>query len=332
MTRAPITVNVTRGPAVESEHAVDAVLMDGRGGIVRAWGDTERVFYPRSSVKLIQALPVIESGAADAFGFDDEALALACASHDGTCEHERVAAGMLRAAGVSQEAYECGPQTPAAPSDRAAFLQAGREPLKIINGCSGKHAGMMGCAVHAGHPVSGYSQPEHPHQVRIAQIFTELSGAAHNGHNCAIDGCAVPTYAIPLSALARSFAVLSDGSAISADRKAAADRLMAACFKHPEMVAGERRVDTILMRALPGRAFAKTGAEGVCIAVFPELGMALALKNRDGAMRAAWASLAAIVRDTLAIAPGAVPELDTLAGPPITNTNKTAVGQIQVIL
>jgi L-asparaginase II len=282
----PILVEVTRGDIVESRHTGAYAVCDAEGRVIAEAGDVTQPVFPRSAIKAFQCLPVVESGAADRFGFSDEEIALACASHGGEPEHARVARAMLAKVGASEDDYECGAHWPMDYAAQRALARSGGEPLAVHNNCSGKHAGMLALAKQLGVPAQGYARPGHPVQRAIARTIGELCDADVDRAPCGIDGCSVPTWAIPLSNLALGFARLT--------RRASAKRIFAACRAHPFMVAGTGRFCTRLMQAVP-RAFVKTGAEGVYGAAVPHAGLGIALKCDDGASRAAEVAMAAVL-------------------------------------
>ena len=286
-------VEVTRGNIVESSHAGHAVVCDVDGRQVFAWGDPDFVTFPRSAVKAIQALPLVESGAADAFGFGDDELALACASHSGEPDHVATARRMLGAAGLDGSCLECGGHWSLRQPvliDQARIY--GETPGPICNNCSGKHAGFVCTAVHLGEPIADYVSPDHPVQRRVRAVLEDLTGARHDEANRAVDGCSIPTYAIPLSAMAIGFARMVAG--LEGQRAKAASRLIEACMSSPHFVAGRDRFCTDIMRAGGGTVFAKTGAEGVYCGALPKLGLGIALKCVDGSARAAEIAFGAI--------------------------------------
>ena len=249
-------------------------------------------FYPRSAVKILQALPLVESGAADVFDLDAEELAVACASHSGDRVHLDAVRSLLGKAGLAERELACGAHWPLSEATTRELLRGGRRPRAIHNNCSGKHAGMLAAALHLGFDPRGYETPDHPLQVMIARILSDTCGVALDASRMALDGCSLPTYALPLSALARGFARLGTGTGLAPERAAAAKRLMQACFAAPLLVAGEGRFDTIVLRGLGGAAFTKGGAEGVHCAALPALGLGIALKIDDGAKRGAERALA----------------------------------------
>ena len=295
----PVLVEVLRGSIVESLHRGAVVVCDADGKAVIEIGDASRPVFPRSAVKAIQALPLLESGAADAYGFGDRELALACASHSGEKAHVELARSMLSRAGLDETALECGAHWPIDHDATVALARSGQEPSNLHNNCSGKHSGFLCTCRHVGLAHQGYVAAGHPHQAMIREAMEDVTGAAHNAENCAIDGCSIPTYAIPLKNLAIGFARMATGTGLSIGRAKAAKRLFAACMAEPFFVAGTGRADTALMQAAPGRIFVKTGAEGVYCAAVPELGLGIALKCDDGAGRAAEAMIAAVLAKLL---------------------------------
>ncbi|MBM3544673.1 MAG: asparaginase [Alphaproteobacteria bacterium] len=285
-TRNPVLVEIVRGDLVESRHAGAVAIADAQGRLVLALGDVERPIYPRSAIKALQALPLIESGAADAFGLDAEELAVACASHSGDTIHVAAVRRLLGKAGLDESYLACGAHWPVSETAMESLLRAVKRPQAIHNNCSGKHAGMLATAIHLGLSPKGYERVDHPVQIAIAAILSELCGIELDRAHAGIDGCSVPTFALPLSALARGFARFGTGEELSPSRANAALRLMQACFAAPVLVAGEGRFDTLVLQGLAPQAFVKGGAEGVHCGVLPELGLGFALKIDDGAKRA----------------------------------------------
>lgn len=291
----PVLVEVVRGAIVESSHAGAIAIADAQGRLVLALGDVERPVYPRSAVKALQAIPLVESGAADAFGLDDQELAVACASHSGDRVHVEAVRSLLAKAGLDESHLACGVHWPVSDKATRVLIQAGRRPQAIQNNCSGKHAGMLAAAVHLGLDPRGYERPDHPLQVMIAGIISETCGIRLEGDDRGVDGCSLPTWSLPLGALARGFARFSTGEGLAPARATAAARLMQACFAAPVLVAGEGRFDTIAMGALAPELFVKGGAEGVHCAALPGLGLGVALKVDDGAKRGAEQALAEVL-------------------------------------
>lgn len=291
----PILIELTRAALVESFHRGAVAIAAADGSTVAALGDVDRAIYPRSAIKAFQALPLVESGAAEAFGLDDAELAVACASHSGEPRHLKAVRSLLAKAGGEEAMLACGAHWPRSQETMHALIAAQERPRAIHNNCSGKHAGMIALALHLGADPAGYERPDHAVQRQIRETVEALTGAELRDDRCAVDGCSVPTWGLGLRAVAGGFARFATGEGLSPARAEACRRIMQACFAAPAMVAGQARLCTDVMRRLPGRAFVKIGAEGVYCAAFPERGLGLALKIDDGGRRAAEAALAHLI-------------------------------------
>ena len=290
-----LTVEVTRGDMIESRHRVVCAVVRADGDSVHAWGDAEGIIYPRSAIKPLQALALIETGAADAFGLGPRELALASASHSATPEHVALVAGWLERIGLGPGDLECGGHEPLDKGAAKALARAGETPKSLHNNCSGKHAGFLTTALHRGEPTAGYVKPDHPVQQRLATILSEMGDADLTSAPRGIDGCGIPVIGMPLSALALALARMADTKGLEANRREAANRILAAMTAHPWLVAGSGRFDTVAMEACKGTFVVKAGAEGVYGAVLPALGLGVALKIDDGAKRAAEVAMAAVL-------------------------------------
>lgn len=329
---SPAVVEVTRGNFLESTHLVDIVVTDTKGKVVEAWGNHDQAIYPRSSAKALQALAMVESGAAEAFGFDERHLALACSSHNGEPVHASLAADMLGRTGLENRCLECGVQLPDQPDDLIALAVSGKEPTALHNNCSGKHAGFVAFAKHAGLPIAGYVKLDHPVQAAVAGILAEVTDAPHSQENAAIDGCSIPTYRIPMANLARAFARFGVSEAKGEIRAKAMARLRESCFAHPYLVAGKKRACTRIMEILPKRAFVKIGAEGVYIAALPELGYGVAMKIRDGEKRAAEPAISAAITRYLDMSEDERAGMSPLVTPVLRNRRDIVTGSIRTVL
>jgi L-asparaginase II len=286
MTNAnPVLAEILRGPIVESQHRGAYAVVDSRGRLIQSSGDIRRPVFPRSAVKAFQCVPVIESGAADHFGLNDEEIALCCASHSGESEHVRVANAILRKAGLDENALECGAQWPERMDDCAALIRKGEGHRAIHNNCSGKHAGMLLLAKHLGAPLSGYVKKDHPVQQAIAKALDKYCDADTRNAPQGIDGCSVPTWALPLENAARGFAKLfAAGNSVG-------ERIAKAVQNNPFLVAGTGKFDTRIMQAVP-RLFIKYGAEAFYCGAIPHAGLGFAMKIDDGAARAVEVAIA----------------------------------------
>ena len=284
----PIVAEILRGSTVESLHRGAFVVRNSNGAVLASSGDISRPIFPRSAVKAFQCVPVIESGAADRFGFSDEEIALCCASHNGEAEHVRVASSMLAKAGIDHSAYECGAHWPERIADKVSLAKADQAPGAIHNNCSGKHAGMLALAKHLGAPLQGYVTKDHAVQRAVAKALDDYCDAKTADAPWGIDGCSVPTWALPLENLAQGFAKLF------APNNPVGARIAKAVRQNPFMVAGTGKFDTKVMQAIP-RLFIKFGAEGVLCGAIPHASLGFALKIDDGAARAAEVAVARVL-------------------------------------
>ncbi|MDV7144576.1 asparaginase [Tropicimonas sp. TH_r6] len=320
-------VEIWRGEFRESVHRGHAVVCDPSGAIVAAWGEPEKTILPRSSAKMIQALPLIESGAAEAFGLSTEQLALACASHQGAAIHTERVSRWLTDLGLGDDDLRCGPQVPNDRAAREGLIRGGHAPCQMHNNCSGKHSGFLTLSKHLGGGPE-YIDPAHPVQVAIRAAWEELTDEPVAGY--AIDGCSAPNFASSLQGMARAmarFAAARDGQGT---RQTAQSRLVQAMMRYPELVAGEDRACTHLMRAMGGRGAVKTGAEALFTGILPELGLGVALKIEDGNMRASNSVIAAILVKLGVLEPDH-PEVLRHMTPRILNRRGVDTGQLRPV-
>jgi len=303
----PVLVELRRGGAVESAHRGALAVVDADGALRCGVGDIDRLIFPRSAVKALQALPLVASGAAERYGLVDEELALACASHNGEAEHVRVAAAMLAKAGLDETVLECGAHWPSFDAAARALAARGAAPCALHNNCSGKHAGFvcLGGMLTVGEPrgwLADYVRHEHPLMREVTHALVCVTGQDLERAPRGIDGCSIPTYGVPIGALARGFARFGSGIGLAPELGAAARRLRDAVAHAPFMVGGTGRFDTQVMELLGPRAFVKVGAEGVYCAALPELGYGVALKIDDGnTARAAEVVMAAVIEALLTL-------------------------------
>ena len=331
----PVLVNVMRGAAIESTHCGAIAVVDADGAIVASLGDIQRPIFPRSAIKVLQALPLVASGAADRLGLSDAELALACASHNGEALHAQTAAAMLAKAGLDHTALECGAHWPYLDTASRALAAQGQEPTALNNNCSGKHAGFLclACALHGGvnlrQYVSGYVKPEHPVMREVTAALQATTGCDLATAPRGTDGCSIPTYAIPLRQLAHAFARVGTGVGLSEGHARAAKRLRAAVAKAPFMVAGTGRFDTRVMEQLGERVFCKVGAEGVFCAALPERGLGVAIKIDDGNnARACEVVMAAVIEAFVALDDAQADLMRTLSEVTMKNWNGNEVGKL----
>jgi L-asparaginase II len=326
---SPVLVEATRGGQIESRHRGAVAVTDTDGRLLFALGDVEAAVFPRSAVKALQALPLIESGAAEKYKLTDEEIALACSSHSGERVHVETARVMLAKCGLDERALECGVHWPADVAAARALAASGATANALHNNCSGKHAGFICVACAAGIPPRGYVKYDHYTQRQVRATLSEMTKLDLDEAPWGVDGCAVPTYAIPLRALALAFARLGTGAGLDSSRAAAARRIRAACAAHPHLVGGTGRFDTEVMSALGARAFVKTGAEGVYCGALPELGLGVAIKCDDGAGRAAEVVMATLLARFLPLSETERAALTPRIDPAIRNWNGDMVGTLR---
>lgn len=319
----PMWIEVTRGGRVESRHRIDAAVCTSAGELVDSHGDPARPTLPRSASKPIQALPLVLSGAADAFGFSAAELALACASHSGEPGHVEVVLAALGRAGSGPHELECGAHRPSHEPAADALVRAGLEPGPEHNNCSGKHTGFLVTAHHLGEDPAGYIAPDHPVQRRVTAAMSDLCEHTFDGQEPGVDGCGIPVWAVPLTALARGWARLADPARLGTDLGAAATRLLDAMVAEPWFVAGTGRTCTHLMEHNGPRVAAKGGAEGVYCAVDREQAIGIALKCADGSRRGSELAVATIIARTLG-----EPDPDPV---PVRNVAGRVVGEVRVV-
>jgi len=325
----PVLVEVLRGPLVESRHRGAVAVVDADGASVLTLGDVARPVYPRSAVKAIQALPLVESGAAEKYGFGDQEVALACASHGGEPAHVEVVSRMLARAGLNSGALECGAHWPSHQPSSHAVARSPGAPSALHNNCSGKHAGFLCVACAAGVEHRGYVKAGHFVQAEVRSALESLTGVGLSVDQCGIDGCSIPTYAVSPTALAHAFAKFGTGQGLEEKRAKAAARIRAACAAEPYYVAGTGRFCTEVMKAFGARVLVKTGAEGVFCGALPEAGLGIALKCDDGTTRAAEVAMATMIARFLPMSEDERGALGRFLRPPLRNWNGMEVGGLR---
>ena len=315
VTTAPLLVEATRGDQVESRHEVDAVVATADGTVLESWGDPDRLVLPRSAVKPVQALPLVTTGAADAFGLGPVELALSCASHDGEDGHVVALSGWLARIGCSVDDLACGTHLPFTESAAVALHASGGSPSAVANNCSGKHVGFLTVCRHLGLPTDGYLSADHPlHREHVTPALAEAFGFDPDAQRPGVDGCGIPVWAVPLSHLAVGWAgIATAGPGL---------RLLDAMATEPFFVAGSDRACTRLIREAGGAAVVKTGAEGVFCGALTETGIGIALKARDGARRGSEAAITWVL--------GRLGVIDGDGSIPLTNHADTRVGEVRV--
>lgn len=326
-----IVAKVIRGETVESVHRGHLVIVDGNGEIVNAIGDPKAVTFFRSASKPFQAMPFITSGAADEYGFSEEEIALACASHSGEQRHVRIAQLMIERIGLTEAHLHCGAHLPFYDKEAERMQRAGEYPTQFHNNCSGKHAAMLALAKHIEADLSTYESPENPVQQVILEAVAMLADVPVNKVKIGIDGCAAPNFAVSIQAMAVSFARLINPQNLDQPLQNACERIASALVKFPELIGGTERLDTILMQAATGKIISKVGADGVWLCgVLPSerfpSGLGIALKIEDGNDHRARPVVAVEVLKQLGILSS--DDLPDLSPMPIKNRREDLVGQV----
>jgi L-asparaginase II len=329
----PVLVEVTRGAIVESRHRGAIVVADSDGNILKSLGDDALITSTRSTIKPIQAIPFIASGAADHFNVDERELAVICASHEGEPIHTETIAGMLERAGLDETALRCGAQPPYDTATAKKLEADGKPFTQLHNNCSGKHTGMLMTAALRGLELDDYVALEHPVQREIIKTFARMSDTDEN-IPAAIDGCSAPTFAVPLRSLALAFARLVNPTTEDPALSRVMHRIVSAMIHHPEMVGGTRgRFDTELMRAARGKLVCKIGAEaGYCVGVLPSeqfpRGAGVAIKMEDGSYRGLGPTVVEILKQLGVLDEAEVAQLKSFHSPIIENRRGAKVGEV----
>lgn len=321
---------IRRGGILESQHHGVAVVADADGRILQSWGDPSFVTFPRSSLKPFQAIPLVESGAADAAGLNEEHLALACASHSAEDFQVALVRGWLERLGLSESALVCGPDLPRAQSDQIEVIRAGGDRSRVFHNCSGKHCGFLTLTKHIGATVGGYADPAHPAQRLYLDAFSELLGEDAARLPRGVDGCGLPALALPMATMARGAARWAAARVATEARRSAIRRLQSAIRAYPDHLSGRGSTTGKIVRASQGRVLLKGGAEGYVVGFVPEQGIGIAVKLADGAARAKMGIFAALLGRL-----GLVDAADSLAQDVegvINDSNGRPAGEVRVTL
>lgn len=325
----PILVEVMRGPLVESRHRGSVAVVDVSGKVAASWGDRTAAVYPRSAIKPLQAIALVESGAAEALGLRDTEIALACASHGGEPRHTETVAAWLEKIGLGVGDLECGAHWPTHEATSHVMARAAQTPTALHNNCSGKHTGFLTTAIHKGEDTRGYIRFDHPVQQRILGVLEAMCGIDLGAAPRGIDGCSIPTIAIPLENLAYGMARFGAPDELPDARAGACRRIAEAVAAEPFMVAGTGRYCTEVMQVTGRSVLLKTGAEGVFCAALPEYGLGVALKCDDGATRGAEIMMSAVLCHIGALTTEMEKKLAGRIVMPLENRNGIHVGEVR---
>lgn len=335
-----LIVEVTRGPIVESRHRGDVAVVDSSGRLLYSAGDPDLVTYLRSAAKPIQALPIVESGAADRFGLTPAELAAACSSHNAEPGQMDTILGILRKIGLEESYLQCGTHTPLDRETAAQLIREGKKPSPIHSNCSGKHAGMLAMTVHLGFPQEGYRQARHELQQMILDTMAEVTGVPRDRVVIGVDGCGVPVFGIPVWNMAYAYARLADPARLPESKREAARRIVDAVQSYPDLIAGKSRLDTDLMKVAGRKLVAKSGFEGVyCVGLLPgaakapgvdpDLGVGVAVKAEDGSTRASYTAAVEALRQLGALNDDELAALGKYTRPAVKNFHGEVCGEIR---
>ncbi len=328
----PVLVEVCRNGVVESWHRGSAVVFDADGDMIYQAGEVNRSIYPRSSLKFFQAIPLVESGAAQAFGLGLEEIALACASHNAESIHIKTLVRWLEKIGLPTQALENGAEYPLFKAEKNRLIRENIKANQLHHNCSGKHIGMLNVARHLGLETSGYSEHTHPTQRLWMQAFSELAEIDVQALPWERDGCGLAAIYMPIQALARACAKISRVDKLKGVRRQTMQTILGAVAAHPQMIAGTNRCCTDVIKATRGEVLVKTGAEAVYIAVVAKLGLGLALKIDDGSTRACNAALGALLLRINAIDSSLYDSLHQHFKPEIMNSQGYKTGEIRALM
>jgi len=320
-------VEGTRGGVIETRHAVHAAVVDVEGAVVWSSGDPELLTFWRSGAKPFQALPLILDGAADRYGITPEELAIACASHSAEPRQLALVRDLLGRAGLSERDLMCGPHPSLSDAVARDYAKRNVRVTALHSNCSGNHAAMLVLARHHGWSTEFYIRADHPVQTRCLAEVSRWSGVPAAGIATGVDGCGVVCFGLPLRNMAWAYARLgaeSKAGYSAGEGTPGGATLLGAMMRHPEILAGEGRACTEMMRAHPGRVVTKTGAAGVYCALVTVEGLGIALKIEDGNGQAAALAMAAVL-----LTLGLRPQPQALMSQPILNTRGERVGELR---
>jgi L-asparaginase II len=322
-------VEVTRNGTVESRHFGAAVVCDFKGDVVDSWGDIESLIFPRSALKPLLAIHLVESGAGDQYALSDAELSLACSSHQGEQIHQNLVASWLNRLGLTEAHLACGAVLPEHTESAHQLLAAGQQGCRLHHNCSGKHTGFLTTALHLELPLDNYHLLEHPLQQLSLDILSDLADIELEQYPMGVDGCGLPAPTMPLLQLAQATARFANPVDLSHDRAQAIYRLHEAITNEPLYVAGHGTVVSELNEVTKGSVLAKTGAEGILTAALPERGLGIALKIADGSARARSVALLAILDYLGALSDEEKNKLHAHISPTIVNSRGLVVGEIR---
>ncbi len=323
-----LLANLTRGNAVESQHYGHVVVVDGmNGNTIFSRGAPHFITYIRSAAKAFQAIPLYEDAAPEIFNLTEAEMAVVMSSHNGEERHVNAVANALRKSGCQESALQCGVHIPLGAAVAALLSARGAKPTILHNNCSGKHAGMLAACINRGLPIHNYLDFDHPHQQRVLQTILQWAELPEERIQLGIDGCSAPNFALPLYNMALMY------SKLMASQEEIAKRIVLTYARNPEMIAGEGRFDTDIMRVTRGRILAKVGAEGIqCLGIDVPTPMGMAVKVVDGSARAVPAIVIAVLEKMELLSQSEVEQLADYRNVVLRNHRGLEVGKIKAVV
>ncbi len=325
----PVLVNVWRGNAIESRHRGSVAVVRSDGQFLLSIGDVLHHTFPRSSIKFLQAIPFVESGAVEHFALGSEHIAIACASHNGESVHHDLVADWLERIGLDANDLECGASMPMHQATQFEMLGRGDGPTRVHHNCSGKHLGLLSTCVHCGEATKDYRLYSNAAQQRWLSVLESMSNSRVMQLPWGYDGCGIPCVALPLQRIALAMARFADASGQPDERKEAIRRIQASVAEHPYLVAGKERLCTELMHQLAPKLLVKVGAEGCYTACLPEQGVGIALKMDDGGGVAAQVALGAVLNMLGVLDEQVLQSLAEYITPTLTNSRGDVIGRVE---
>jgi len=321
---------VYRGKYIESTHNIHVAVVNQDGKLLYSYGDPMRMTFPRSSMKPFQAIPLLETGAANTFSYSKAEIAIACASHAGEIFHRETILDLLGRLGIQEDQLQCGTHTPWNLTSYKELLRKGEDVTPVFSNCSGKHTGMLATAIHMKEDISTYREVKHPHQQRILKAIEDICDFPKEHIKLGVDGCGVPVHQLPLYNVALGYARLASPDSIkSVERINIVKRIRDSMMEFPEMVGGTNRFDTDLMQAYEGRIVSKAGAEAVQCMGLVEEGIGIAIKVADGGTRAVNVAAMEVLNQLGYKDEKIFTVLDRYVHTPVLNARKEKIGEVR---
>ena len=328
MSQAENMVYVQRGLLTESIHTGHMAAVDYRGDLIASVGNPQFVTFARSTAKLLQAIPLLETGAASSLGLNQADIAVTCASHSGEAAHTKQVQSLLSKAGLSSSLLQCGIHPPFDQLSAEKVRQSGEDFTAVHNNCSGKHGGMLVLAHYLHASLENYMDPNHPVQKAMLKVISEMTEMPIEDIHLGTDGCGVPVFGLPIAKLALGYSKLGHGESMSAQRSEACTTIISALRKHPYLLAGRNRFDTRLIEVTGGRIIGKMGAEGVFTLAIPEEKTAMVIKIQDGSERALYPAVVEALSQMNMLTADELQELRTFHHPITRNWKGDQVGSL----